>query len=169
MTNATNEDPPRKDGRDAKALRLIAALVCEDEKGSRAFLGGSLVRHLDTLAQPAVDVDALRKTARLAENIYAIFGLQKENLSTPLQARLVELQDSAREALRAHLAPAPGVVEALDAVCNGKLGTGSIPLPPVLEEPRLWTLITGESFAKAVVALAEFHQAQGTPDAQRPA
>ncbi|KKN20451.1 hypothetical protein LCGC14_0935320 [marine sediment metagenome] len=98
---------PRSDGRDGKAAQLVAMLVGEKNAETRATYAEDLLAHLDA-QQPAVDVDALA-----GDILYALFR----------QGYMPEIKDfTTREAakhfigkeIRAHLAPAPGVVEALD-------------------------------------------------------
>lgn len=96
---------PRRDGRDPRRDprrdTLIALVVGEPGVVGRAMIGNDLHAHLDTLPQPAVDVDALAD--KIAD---ALFGKE-------FPAR--RAQEDIATVLRAHLAqPAPGVVEALD-------------------------------------------------------
>ncbi len=95
---------PRSAGRDERRHDLIALMVGDNDAKYRAEIGNKLHAHLDT-QPPVVDVDALA-----GEIVATVVEMAQEHPGTEI-ARVI-----ADELRRAHLAPAPGVVEALGAL-----------------------------------------------------
>ncbi len=101
----------RRDGRDGRTVLLVAEMVGTASQGDRGKVGNELLDHLDTLPQPAVDVDALKQVQR-AFAAATEEGITEKGRLENVCLVLAEMRCD----LEAQQPPAPGVVEALENI-----------------------------------------------------